>query len=236
MTHKEIALIGGGAALAIVAITIAILVPKRNAVPSTTPDVAKTSAVAPPPTAQAPIQSAPILAVEPKSPIEFREGWAVIPRPGKDIPDSPENRITYMGAVMKEVQGEPKINKAKATQLMQRLRASFAKNAGISQQVVKVNVGDSAASFIVNDGVKAELSAKGKPYEIGACSEVLLGAAMVEAKLAPAEFAAVGVRGLLCKSDGCVAIFDMRPTSSGGGLYGGAECLSLADAMKVIAP
>jgi hypothetical protein len=79
----------------------------------------------------------------------------------------------------------------------------------------------------------ATLSVHDEPRSFPVCSEALLGTAMLNAGLGPEDFAKVGMRGLMCKSDGCVAIFDMRPTSSGGGMYAGATCLSLADMIKL---
>jgi hypothetical protein len=151
------------------------------------------------------------------------------------VPDSAESRITYINDVMAAAPGEPKIDKAAALVLLEKLRAGLAKPTAAVTASIKANIGESAGSLIVPAGMSAHLLVGGEARAFPMCSEAFLGAAMIESGIGPEDFAKAGMRGLLCKSDGCSAVFDMRPTSSGGGLYGGTSCLGMQDVVKLLA-
>lgn len=185
-------------------------------------------------TTRALVPSAPAPAPVPSMPASVPKGtWARVPMPGKDIPNTPANRIAYTKNALAAVPGEPAVNKAAATKLLAKLRAKLAEQASIPLQSIKMNVGDSAVSLVVSDGTMAHLSVRGEPRAFPVCSEGLLGTSMLSAETTHDEFSKAGVRGILCTSDGCTAVMDMRPTTSGGGIYGGDACLSMADMMKL---
>jgi hypothetical protein len=170
----------------------------------------------------------------PAPPSSVKPGtWAKIPKPGDDAPDTGENRLRYMANVAQIVRGEPPINKVRGKQLLLRVRAELAKQASISLSSIEVNLGDGSGSIVVADGVQGQLLVKGEPRRFAACSEALLGSSVLIAGVTPEEFAKAGVRAVLCKSDGCVGIIDMRPTAPGGGVYGGNSCLSVAEMVRL---
>ena len=49
-------------------------------------------------------------------------GWVKIPRPGEDVGDTPDARITYMTNVLAAAPGEPKLDKKAAAVLLEKLR------------------------------------------------------------------------------------------------------------------
>jgi hypothetical protein len=156
-----------------------------------------------------------------------RGTWAKIPRPGEDIPDTTANRVAYMANVLAAVPGEPPVNKPAGLALLNRVRAEMAKQFSVPMGSMKVNVGDAGGSIIVATGAHAGATAHGEEKFFPACSEAVFASSIIMAGLEPKDFAKAGVRGVICKSDGCSGVFDMRPTSSGGGLYGGETCLSM---------
>jgi hypothetical protein len=153
--------------------------------------------------------------------------------PGKNAPDTPDARVAYMGNVLGRVPGEPPINRAKALALLRKLRDKIAENASIEPSAIEAKVGDAAGSLFVAPGTMARILVRGEPYPLPACSEGILTTSMVAAEATHEEFAAAGVRGILCKSDGCVAIMDLRPTTPGGGVYGGSNCVSMEQFIRL---
>lgn len=171
----------------------------------------------------------------PDAPALKRLGWHTYPMPGNGRPDSADAREEYMRQVLTAASDEPSLDKKAAAPLLERVRLAMVKNTSVSPESIKASLGDDSASITVADGVHARLAIKGEDRSFGACSEIFIGTAMASANVTPDDFAKVGMRGLLCKSTGCAAVFDMRPTSKGGGLYGGSSCLSLADAKRLSA-
>jgi len=160
--------------------------------------------------------------------------WAKIPKPGEDYPDTPDARVEYIADVANAVPGEPRINARAAKPLLERLRAALAKNALVSPASISVVVGDSAASIKIAGGVQAavrNVREGGRPVVAALCSEMFLPVSLMTAGLSTDDFAKAGVRGLLCMSDGCSAVLDMRPTAPGGGVYGGDACVGLSDVL-----
>lgn len=157
-------------------------------------------------------------------------GWATLPKPGRDTPNTGDARLAYMSSVLNAHPGEPPINKARAEKLMVELRRGLADAAGIAPTTIKAGAGDAAGSLIVGDGVVGKVAIKGEVAAVAVCSEAYLATALLSVGLE--KFQSAGVRGVLCKSTGCTAIFDLRPTSGdGGGVYNGDNCVSLADMM-----
>lgn len=160
-------------------------------------------------------------------------GWAVIPRPGLDA----DSRIVYMRQVSEAAPGEPKLDKKAAGVLLTKLRLSMEKLGSLPAGSIKASLGETAGAMIVPPGVSATLLVHGhRQQSFPVCSEAFLGTGMVDAEISPSDFANAGMRGLICKSDGCSAIFDMRPTSVGGGVYGGPSCLHVGEMVKLVAP
>lgn len=160
-------------------------------------------------------------------------GWHTYPMPGNGRPDSKEAREEYMEQVLTAAPDEPKLDKTAAQPLLEKLRLAMVKAANLPGTSVKVGLGDGSGSITIPDGTYAHLSVAGETRAFGACSEMFLGLAIINSGVTPTDFANVGMRALLCKSSGCAAVFDMRPTSKGGGLYGGTSCLSLAEAKRL---
>lgn len=159
--------------------------------------------------------------------------WRTIPRPGVDTPNTSAARLDYMRDVLLTHPGEPKLDPLRGRALLEKVKASLVKQASIPAASVKVNVGDQSGGLIVAKGTLAKLSHRGEILALGACSEALLATAILDAGLSPADFSLAGMPGILCNSDHCTAIFNMRPTSTGGGLYAGEVCLSMDDMITI---
>lgn len=187
------------------------------------------------PPAPAPIQPPPASAEPvPSVAASVAKGtWAKIPMPGTDLPDTPENRARYMVQVASAVPGEPKINPKAAMPLLQRLRAELAKQASVPVSSITVAIGDASASVLVATGTMGGLKVHDEPRDVPVCSEMLFATSVITAGLSHEVFIKAGVRSILCKSDGCVGVMDTRPTSPGGGIYGGTSCLSLEEALRL---
>lgn len=176
----------------------------------------------PPPPAEPPLPPAPAF------PTSVPKGtWATFPKPGDGMADTPANRTNYFLQVALEVPGEPKINPKAARPLLEKLRAEMAKQGSIPLSAITVGVGDSAGSIKVAKGSKARLKNGDDVVEFGACSEAMFATSMLTAGVTHEVFAKAGVRAVVCNSDGCSGIMDMRPTAPGGGVYGGDACLSM---------
>jgi len=161
--------------------------------------------------------------------------WAKIPAPGVDIPNTPATRLKYMSQVFEVVPGEPLMDERGAAVLMGKLRAEFARQTGIPLASIKVVMKDGSASIVVDSGVKATAKTKeGRRREFPACSEAFLAMSMVTEDTLPEKFVAVGMRGLLCMSDDCVAVVDMRPTNSSSGFYSGEACVSIQELAQAV--
>jgi hypothetical protein len=160
--------------------------------------------------------------------------WAKMPRPGTDIPDTPVNRLRYMEQVAKSVPGEPQIDKAAARVLIQKLGAELAKQGSIPPEAMKAEVGDGVVSIAIEKGTLARMEVRGAALHFPVCSEGLLESSMLLAETTREKFARAGARALLCHSDGCTAMVDLRPTTAGGGVYGGKSCIGLADMKKIV--
>lgn len=170
----------------------------------------------------------------PTMPTSVPDGtWAKIPRPGVEVEDTPATRLKYVSNVTDAVPGEPKVQKAKGTVLIQKLRIELAKRSSVPVASIKASVGDTSAIITVTDGIMAGLDVHGEARYFPVCSEGLFATAILTAGLSPEDFAKAGVRAVMCLSEGCTALFDMRPTSPGGGFYGGSSCLSMADMMRL---
>lgn len=181
--------------------------------------------------------SAPPLPASAPMPTSVPRGtWAKIPLPGTDLVDTSPNRLDYISRVSSIVPGEPPINKRAAMIVMQRVRAKMTENYAIPPSAISVTVGDGAASITIASGYAAALSVRGEPIQFAACSAWPLASSLILADATHDDMARVGVRAILCKSDGCAAALDMRPTSPGGGLYGGESCIDADVLLKKIAP
>jgi hypothetical protein len=156
--------------------------------------------------------------------------WASIPQPGSGYPDDVEGKRWYAKHVALAVPGEPKINQARAKQLLQRVRAEMAKQSSVPTNAITVEVNDAAGLVTVEPGKKGGVLVKGEAQEFGACSEMFLATSLIEVR---EDLAKAGVRAIVCRSDGCQGVFDLRPTSEGGGVYAGEQCLYLADALRL---
>jgi hypothetical protein len=183
---------------------------------------------------RAPITPPAPVAKVPTMPTSVPAGtWATIPKPGDDVPDTPDNRLGYMKNVLTSVPGEPPIQKKAATVLMEKLRATLAKQCSVPLSAIKVGVGDASASITVAPGTLAHLSVSGQPRAFPVCSEGLFASSMLIAETTHEELSKAGVRGILCKSDGCVAVMNTRPTATNGGMYAGDACLSMAEMLRL---
>jgi hypothetical protein len=71
---------------------------------------------------------------------------------------------------------------------------------------------------------------------MGVCSEFLFASSLIIGDGNRENMAKAGVRAVMCKSDGCAAVMDMRPTAPEGGLYGGDDCADTTEFMKQAFP
>jgi hypothetical protein len=214
--------VGAGLGLSFLMVGVAVLIAVGS---KRSPDPTLTASSPPAVQSTPPVAPQPLAAVVKGS----NGGWAVIKRPA----DTGDARVNYMREVLAAAPGEPKIDTKAAAVLLDKLRFAIAKEVSVPAASIKPTVGESSGSLVVSAGVFARMSVHGENRNYPVCSEAFLGTGMVQAGIEPSDFAKVGMRGLMCKSDGCSAIFDMRPTSVGGGVYGGASCLSFQDMMKM---
>lgn len=185
---------------------------------------------APPSSAAPPAPEPPAPPPTPVLPSSVPAGtWAKIPKPGDGAPDTWDNRRWYAKHVQLAVPGEPKINPARGRQLLQKVRADLAKQSSVPASAITVDVDSASGSITVAAGTKGGLLVRGQEREVGVCSEIFFATSLAGTFN---DFAKAGVRALVCKSEGCQAVFDMRPTAPGGGIYAGDKCMGLADAMK----
>jgi hypothetical protein len=154
-------------------------------------------------------------------------GWKYLPRPADDN----ASRMKYMTDVANAFEGEPPLDRIKATQIMEKVRVALAKAAGVPVSTVTARVRTTSGSIKVADGVTARIgNTEEDAIEVGVCSEAFLGTALLGVESDALDKA--GLRGLLCNSTACSATFDLRPDRPhGGGLYGGAACIRLAEVM-----
>jgi hypothetical protein len=154
-------------------------------------------------------------------------GWKYLPRP-----TDADGRVKYMSDVTTAYEGEPPLDRNKALALMQKIRVELAKAAGVKASQVVAKVGTTAGALKVGDGVLARIgTSRADALDVGVCSEPFLGTALLG--IEAADIARAGLRGLVCTSTACSAAFDLRPDRpDGGGVYGGAACISMADVIE----
>jgi hypothetical protein len=161
-------------------------------------------------------------------------GWATVRRPGRELSNTANDRLKYMSNVLQAHAGEPPLKKAAARPIVDRLRKELAKAAGVSAARIKATVGDTAASMFIDDGVMGRVGKdESDAIEVGVCSEIYLANAILGIPGNKEAFADAGIRAVMCTSKDCSALFDMRPTATGGGFYHGEACVSLGDLVEM---
>lgn len=159
--------------------------------------------------------------------------WATIPMPGYELPNTSDARTDYFLHVLQAVPGEPPVKKKAGLALMAKLRATIAKQFNVSMSAIKVDVGDASASIVADRGALAGINARGTDKRFGVCSEAVLVSSMIIASTTQEEFAEAGVRAIMCKSDGCTSIMDLRPTARGQGIYAGDLCVDMDEFVRL---
>ena len=159
------------------------------------------------------------------------KGWRRFPLPSADL----SSKARYSSAVLTSQPGEPPMNKKGAAPWLQLARSNLATGtAKIPITQIKATLADGVGTLTVASGVETKIAnPRGRPIRAGICSEVYFATALVE--LAEGNAAASGLRAIKCESDGCSAVFDLRPTRpDGGGVYTGEACASMADMFSAL--
>lgn len=215
--RKTLAIVGGLAGSAVV---IGLILSWLGG----TDEAPRTSAPSPPAEVQTPVAApSETGATEPAKPT-----WARIPFPGRQVVDTPENRVAYTKLIAQAHRGEPPLDRVVGKRLLEMLRDELAKIARIPASDISVMFEDASGWLRAKPGVYA----KHDDLKLPICSDAVMFGALTTIGAKPDRFAEVGMLAVICQSDGCTGAINMRPTAEVRGLYGGDLCVTWKQVFK----
>lgn len=173
----------------------------------------------------------PVLVAPPVTSAKQVGGWARFALPEANS----ASREAYKRGVVLAQKFEPPLDRFKAAAMLEHARQDLAKGAEIPAFKIKASLDGASGTLVVAGGTETAIAnpRSGGAMRAGVCSEAYLGTALVD--LASGKAAATGLRAITCRSDGCSAVFDLRPTRpDGGGVYDGQACVGLVDLLHAV--
>lgn len=154
-------------------------------------------------------------------PVTMRTTWATIVPPG-DVSTEAE-RLHFVAEVLRVHDGEPRPNLTAAEEYGRAVARELSRTASIPLSAITVRASGNGVGLTVRTGTRPRVRAGGRALRHGVCSEPFLVTAVASVRADPTID---GVTSVMCFSDVCMALADMRPTRPRGGFfYGGDACL-----------
>lgn len=154
--------------------------------------------------------------------------WAKLRHPTRAEMTTTAGRLQYWAHVGQAQRGElATVDTAKMAELLPRLQARIAEVANVPTSQVSVQVGVSAIRVKFQEGAIGT-SSDGRPA--GYCAPGMFAPALMRGM--SRELLAANVRGVMCTSDRCGGMYNLRPESAGTLVLDGDACPGIDELLR----